>query len=139
MTPSAAEAAFLLGCRERGLPTPVEQHRFALSIGREWRFDFAWPNHPLPRLPTMRLAVEIEGLTGGAGGRHQRVGGFREDCEKYEAALSLGWLLYRVPASWAWKKRGRNGIVMPRAETLDVIAALLDGTLPKAHEGRAKS
>ena len=41
-----------------------------------------------------------------AGGRHQRLAGFLKDAEKYEAAMCLGWRVYRVPGPWvATRKR----------------------------------
>ena len=55
---------------------------------RKWRFDRAWPEQ--------RIAVEIEGLMTGAGGRHQRPAGFAVDCQKYNEAALLGWLVLRV-------------------------------------------
>lgn len=58
---------------------------------RKWRFDFAWED--------VKVAVEIEGVTkfGGAKkiGRHQTPRGVAGDCEKYNAALDLGWVVYR--------------------------------------------
>lgn len=68
---------------------------------RKWKFDFAWPER--------KLAMEVEGITGGKGGRHQRRDGYRGDCEKYAEALCLGWRVLRVtPAqlksgeAWNW-------------------------------------
>lgn len=75
----------------------VREHRFAPP--RRYRFDFAFVEE--------RLALEVEGLTGGAGGRHQRVTGFMSDCEKYLLAATHGWTVIRVPASWI-KKGGRR-------------------------------
>lgn len=66
---------------------PVREFRFHPE--REWRFDFAWPD--------AKLAVELEGVgTGSKGkGRHQRLPGMREDCEKYNEAVRLGWRVLR--------------------------------------------
>ena len=93
MTASYLEASFALWLRQTGLhapiPDPETEYRFAPP--RRWRLDFAWPQ--------WLVAVEIEGLTP-TGGRHQRVGGFLADAEKYEAALHLGWAVYRVPGQW---------------------------------------
>ena len=66
------------------IPLPTLEHRFH-SV-RRWRFDFAWIDH--------KLAVEVEGATW-ARGRHTRGGGFEADCEKYNAAVLLGWRVLR--------------------------------------------
>ncbi len=66
------------------LPAPEREFRFAPP--RRWRFDLAWP--------AMKVAVEIEGLTPG-GGRHQRVDGYAADCQKYRAAVLVGWAVLR--------------------------------------------
>ena len=65
-------------------------------MGRKWRFDFAWRQQ--------QVAVEIDGLTN-RGGSHQNVKGVLSDCEKYEAALAAGWIVYRVPGPWVATKR----------------------------------
>ena len=65
---------------------PVREYTFDNS-GRKWRFDFAWPS--------LMFAVEVEGLTHD-GGRHQRIQGFENDLEKYQAAMLQGWTVYRV-------------------------------------------
>lgn len=57
---------------------------------RRWRFDFA--------NPLIKLAVECEGGVY-SGGRHTRGKGFEGDCEKYNEAAIMGWLLIRVPRS----------------------------------------
>jgi very-short-patch-repair endonuclease len=63
----------------------VQEHVFAHP--RKWRFDFAWPD--------LRVALEVEGGTfmgrGHAGGQH-----FESDCEKYNTAALLGWMVIRV-------------------------------------------
>jgi hypothetical protein len=68
------------------LPTPERELRFHPT--RRWRFDFAWPD--------VKLACEVEGLVRSASkGGHQSIGGARQDMDKYEAALLLGWTVYR--------------------------------------------
>ena len=84
----------------------VREHRFAREIPselssviekpRQWRFDFCFPEQ--------RLAVEVEGGVW-SNGRHNRGKGFIADCEKYNAALLLGWRVLRIPSPWV-----RSGI-----------------------------
>jgi very-short-patch-repair endonuclease len=66
------------------------QLRFAKSIGRQWKFDFAFPKY--------KLAVEIDGVVvrriGGVVvtmGYHADVTGLRKSNEKGAAAIMLGW------------------------------------------------
>lgn len=67
-------------------PAPLREFRFHPE--REWRFDFAWPD--------AKLALELEGVGVSKGmGRHQRLPGMREDCEKYNEAVRLGWRMLR--------------------------------------------
>lgn len=63
------------------------EYRFAQP--RRWRFDYA--------LVGERIAIEIEGLVfkDGAKGRHQTIKGYTGDCEKYNTAAILGWLVLR--------------------------------------------
>lgn len=80
------------------------EHRFHAT--RQWRFDLADPER--------KLAVEVEGFAaGGAPGRHQRVGGFQGDIEKYAEAWAAGWRVLRVTSKFvnsgqalAWIERG---------------------------------
>jgi very-short-patch-repair endonuclease len=81
---SHAERLLLLHLRAAGLPEPIREYRFHPS--RRWRFDFAWP--------AAMLAVEVEGGSW-TYGRHVRAKGFEADCEKYNAAVLLGWRLLR--------------------------------------------
>lgn len=113
-------------CASHRLPPHVRELRFAKSIERQWRFDFAWP--------ALRLAVEIEGLVVYRGwvakldgkepvtrgdrvtnvlevesrmlvmGRHATIGGFEEDCEKYGEALILGWRVLRFSQNQVLKR-----------------------------------
>lgn len=78
------ELALQLG--RAGLPVPVRELRFAKEIGRQWRFDLAWPER--------MLALECDGATFAAG-RHTRGTGYAKDAEKYNAAVILGWSVLR--------------------------------------------
>lgn len=83
-----------------GLALPERELRFARDIGRQWRFDLAWP---IPR-----VAAEVDG--GGfqmrpcpgcgkmlrMGGRHSTGEGIREDAAKLSNAAALGWRVLRV-------------------------------------------
>lgn len=66
------------------IPPFVREYQFHPE--RDWRTDFAWPDH--------RLAVEIEGGSW-IYGRHNRATGFHEDMDKYNALAILGWHLLR--------------------------------------------
>jgi very-short-patch-repair endonuclease len=84
---SAAEEVLEIQLKAANLIGFVREHRF--HPVRKWRFDFAHLGH--------KLAVEIEGFApGGKAGRHQRIGGFTADAEKYAEAAILGWRLIRV-------------------------------------------
>lgn len=108
---------FVSQCRAYRLPTFATEHKFAKAVGRQWRFDVAFPD--------FAIAVEVEGLVvmrvwaaqliGGAPmsaggrvvnvsevkpttvtmGRHATITGMREDCEKYNTAAMLGWTVLR--------------------------------------------
>lgn len=84
-TLSAGEETFALHCQVEHL-SPVREHKFHPE--RKWRFDFFFPER--------KLAVEIEG---GVGGRHQRIGGFTKDCDKYNAATLMGIAVLRYTTS----------------------------------------
>jgi hypothetical protein len=82
----------------QGIPAPVTEHQFAVAsveyvrkdgrvATRKWAFDFAWLDQ--------RVALEVEGLFG----RHQRIGGFLNDMDKYNNAVMLGWRVLRTPVS----------------------------------------
>jgi len=78
------EETLALHIRTYKLPKPEREIKF--HPVRKWRFDFAWPDQ--------FVAVEVEGGTW-SGGRHTTGVGFRNDCEKYNAATALGWRVYR--------------------------------------------
>ncbi|MGH8259393.1 MAG: hypothetical protein ACREUG_06845 [Steroidobacteraceae bacterium] len=91
------------------------QVRFAKQCGRQWRFDFAFPE--------FMLAAEIEGIVPRkigrelvVGGRHGSVKGIIEDMDKYNTAALLGWTVLRFPQKYV---KPRHAIDM----TLRVLAA----------------
>jgi hypothetical protein len=70
-----------------GIPEPELEFPFAKSQGRRWRFDYAWPKQ--------MVALEVDGGVY-AGGRHTSGTGYTNDCRKLNAAMLLGWRVYRV-------------------------------------------
>jgi len=64
------------------------EREFMFHPLRKWRFDFAWP--------TKKIAAEVEGGIW-TNGRHNRGKGFLDDCEKYNQAALLGWIVLRFP------------------------------------------
>ena len=110
---SYLEESFALMLRNFDLPAGVREYRF--HPPRRWRFDFCWPS--------ARFAVEIEGIgraDGGASGHRTRAG-FLADAEKYEAAMSDGWTVYRIPGPWV-ATRTRH---IWRAEMIETLRAFL--------------
>lgn len=99
-----------------GIPEPHTEFQFAAHLGRNWAFDFAWPE------PQLHVALEIEGGGFGryivihegherrkgqsipikagtvirVGGRHNTGAGLQADAEKYNRAAILGWLVIRA-------------------------------------------
>lgn len=73
-------------CRAFDLPEPVAEHAFAASLGRKFRFDWAWPER--------KIAVEEDGAVW-VQGRHTRGSGFLRDCEKTNLAAEMGWRVFR--------------------------------------------
>lgn len=70
--------------RLAGLPEPEPEVRF--HPRRKWRFDWAWKD--------MHIAAEQEGGIW-TGGRHTRGRGYESDCQKYNAAALMGWIVFR--------------------------------------------
>lgn len=88
------EDYFASQCASYKLPYCERQLRFAKAIGRQWRFDFAFPD--------FRVAAEIEGIVVMRYhgklivlGRHASVTGISDDMEKYNTAALLGWTVLR--------------------------------------------
>ena len=71
-------------CKADRLPMPTPEFKFWET--RKWRFDWCWPDH--------KVALEIEGGVW-TRGRHTRGSGFIKDMEKYNAAASLGYRVFR--------------------------------------------
>lgn len=96
----STEQAFALLLQAHDVTGFVQEHKFAKDAEppRQFRFDFAFPDRLMAG--NWRLAVEIEGITD-QGGRHQRMDGFAIDLEKYELALELGWVVYRITPKMA--------------------------------------
>ena len=108
MSKSNLEDTLELYLRAYDIPPHESEHRFHDT--RRWRFDFAWPD--------IKLAVEVEGGTW-ARGRHTRGSGFAKDCEKYNAAVLLGWRVLRF-----------TGDMVTRGDAVEVIRQAFD-TTPK--------
>lgn len=81
---SALEDKLALQIKLCHLPEPAREYRF--SSTRRWRADFAWPDQ--------KVIVEVEGGIY-SHGRHVRAAGFVKDCDKYNAAIALGYKVYR--------------------------------------------
>lgn len=114
-----------LASQLRGLGGPWErEYRFAAEhVGtgsglrrrldaaglKDWRFDFARPD--------LLVAVEVEG---GAWvmGRHNRAAGFHADLMKYDAALRLGWTVYRC-----------DGRMIREGRAIETIRRMIDASI----------
>jgi hypothetical protein len=85
-----------------GLPDAKKE--FVFHKRRRWRFDLAWPE--------LLIAVEVEGGVW-VGGRHVRGEGYEMDCEKYNEAQLMGWMVLRFTPGMV--KRGKAGGVVEKA------------------------
>lgn len=89
------------------------EYEFAKSIGRKWRFDFAWP--------AQRLCVEIDGgnrmvRNGVAVGRHTS----EKDAEKLNTAATMGWRVLRYTPRQVKRGDALQGVLNAiRGETDD--------------------
>jgi len=68
---------------EMNIPYVAE---FRFYKKRRWRSDFA--------IPDLRILIEVEGGIW-SGGRHTRGAGFTNDCEKYNTASLMGYIVLR--------------------------------------------
>lgn len=99
MTVSDLERTLLKQIQYLRLPSPTTEYAFAKSIGRRWRFDFAWP--------ALMVACEVEGGTW-SNGAHVRGRHFESDCEKGNEAACMGWLVLRVTGDMVEDGRAAN-------------------------------
>lgn len=74
-------------CVAQGLPRPQAEYRF--HPARKWRLDWAFERDG------KKVALEMEGVSKTGASRHQAIGGFLKDMEKYNEAALAGWLVLR--------------------------------------------
>lgn len=98
---SEGEETFDLHCRVKNLTNAEREYKFHPT--RKWMFDFAWP--------AIKLAVEVEGGTKFGKSRHSRGSGFEGDCEKYNAAIMLGWRILRYTTDMVLDGTAINQVV----------------------------
>jgi very-short-patch-repair endonuclease len=80
------EALFAFQLQASGAPQWERQYRFAHELGREWRWDFAWPG--------LKLAVEIQGgIWKKGGGAHSHPTDILRNMAKHNDGAKLGWRL----------------------------------------------
>lgn len=114
---SRLEAILAQHIKLEGLPQPELQYRFAKEIGREFRFDFAWPDR--------KLAAEVDGgrfLLRRSKKQHGRLVpvGYHatvEDYRKMNAAIQLGWRVLKYTDSMVTSGeavRELRSILMPK-------------------------
>lgn len=104
------EQAFYALLDASHLPRPTPEYRFAETIGRKWRFDWAF----VPQF----VAVECEGGVFTMG-RHTRGAGYAGDLRKYSCAAVMGWRIIRVMPSQ-----------LAKPETVDMIRQALAWVCP---------
>ena len=119
---AAAAAELAEQCRRLYLPIPTHYKggpngELRFHETRLWRFDCCWTDLQIPlrvlnpdplrvmdetngtRLlwPAPKLALEIDGgvFLKDGGGRHNRGAGYRNDTEKLNEAIILGWYVMR--------------------------------------------
>lgn len=97
---------FAIMCEQYGVPLFVREFEF--RTGRDSKFDFAWP--------AFKIALEVEGAIF-IGGAHNRPNRFAADLEKYNAAASAAWLVFRCAAGYKdivrHRKSAKTGLPTP--------------------------
>lgn len=113
-------------CKEQGIPEPEVEYSFHRE--RKWRFDIAWP-HDRPEFPLHELfqgdsplAIEIQGGTysHGPAGKHSRGAGMKNDMEKHNEAVRLGWRVILLDSSMI-------ASTPKRRETADYVLSFFGG------------
>ena len=97
---SPGEEQFVLDCRIAGLSPFLRQYKFHPT--RKWLFDFARPE--------CKLAIEVEGGVFSSGG-HVRGKGYESNCEKYNAAVKLGWRVLRYSTDMVFAEDAINDVL----------------------------
>lgn len=92
---------------EAGIQTPIRE--FRLTEDRRWKCDYVWIT------PQVKLILEVEGGVFMKKSRHTSGAGFTADCEKYNEAALLGFIVLRVTKyhlisgqAMEWVKRALN-------------------------------
>lgn len=100
------------------LPEPIREFRF--SDERKWQSDLAYPD--------LMILIEVEG--GGQIGRHSSPLGYRQDCIKYNAAATMGWIVLRF-----------DSVMINNSIALNTIIAALQRIpyVPPVHIGKRKT
>lgn len=80
------EDAFAMFLVRENFPVFCREYKFHAT--RKWMFDFAFDEY--------RIAFEIEGGTWLRDSRHTHPIGYAKDCEKYNEAAILGWIVIRA-------------------------------------------
>ena len=90
--PKTAEEEFLNAWERIGFSGSDLERQYKFHPKRQWKFDFASPR--------FLLGIEIDGRgRGGKFGGHHTVAGVRNDCEKANTAIAMGWTVLRYPAT----------------------------------------
>jgi hypothetical protein len=76
----------LTWCNERAL---ILQEEYKFHEKRKWRFDWC--------IESLKVGFEYEGIFSEQS-RHTNRNGYSKDAEKYNAAVSLGWRVFRYTA-----------------------------------------
>lgn len=117
VTKLTAEETFLEKWNEFGYPNSDIVRELHFHPTRRWRFDFAFPSR--------KVAIEVSGR-----GRHQTVVGVRNDSEKNNAAVRLGWVVLYIPTS---DIRGRNKFGESLLELfIELVCEILDQRVDNA-------
>lgn len=79
-------ATLLTWCNERAI---ILEEEYKFHAERKWRFDWC--------IESLKIAFEYEGIFSEKS-RHTNRKGYSKDTEKYNAAASLGWRVFRYTA-----------------------------------------
>jgi very-short-patch-repair endonuclease len=107
---SEGEETFWLHCRARLKNEPLREVK--LIPGREWRFDFFFPEQS--------LAIEIDGGTAYGMSRHSRGRGYENDARKLNSAAAQGIRVLRFTSEMVKSGEAIKTVI----EVLDYIDSL---------------